>query len=273
MNAVLGPDRRTALEEERDFLLRSLRDLEAERAAGDVDEADYLALKDGYVARAADVLRELEPSGPEPMGAVPAASTSAPTGAGRVRRWAAAAGVAVFAVAAGLALARAVGDRTEGDVATGDVRESLRTRLFECRQLLGPERLLDAIKCYDAVLAEQPGNPEALTYRGWLLVLTGLPELASRGEQSIDQAIAADASYPDARAFKAIVLSRSGRLDAARAELAALDALRPPQEILDVVEQMGLRQRLSEARPYARASASEPGVDGVWGRSLQNMRG
>ena len=48
------------LEQERDFLLRSLSDLERERAAGDMEEADFLALRDGYTARAAAVLRALE---------------------------------------------------------------------------------------------------------------------------------------------------------------------------------------------------------------------
>src|SRR5690606_37957028 len=41
-----------ALEEQRDFLLRSLDDLEREREAGDLDDDDYQALKDDYTARA-----------------------------------------------------------------------------------------------------------------------------------------------------------------------------------------------------------------------------
>ena len=54
------PDARAELEEERDFLLRSLDDLEAERTAGELDEDDYRNLKDGYTARAAEVLRALD---------------------------------------------------------------------------------------------------------------------------------------------------------------------------------------------------------------------
>ncbi len=50
----------TGLEEERDFLLKSLEDLEAERAAGDISEADYVSLRDDYTARAAEVLRALD---------------------------------------------------------------------------------------------------------------------------------------------------------------------------------------------------------------------
>ena len=56
----MDPDRLAELEEERRFLLGSIRDLEKEHEAGDVDEADFTALRDGYVARAAAVLREIE---------------------------------------------------------------------------------------------------------------------------------------------------------------------------------------------------------------------
>jgi tetratricopeptide (TPR) repeat protein len=60
---------RSVLDEEREFFLRSLRDLEAERAAGDIDEVDYVALRDDYTVRAAHVLRQLAflaGDGPDP---------------------------------------------------------------------------------------------------------------------------------------------------------------------------------------------------------------
>src|SRR5690606_10308441 len=55
-----APDRLAALEEERRFLLDSLRDLDREYEAGDVDEHDYVTLRDGYTKRAATVLRQIE---------------------------------------------------------------------------------------------------------------------------------------------------------------------------------------------------------------------
>ena len=48
------------LRHEQQFLLRSLRDLDNEREAGDIDDADYAALRDGYIARTAAITRELE---------------------------------------------------------------------------------------------------------------------------------------------------------------------------------------------------------------------
>ncbi len=77
-------DALTALPAPRDVLLRSIRDLEQERAAGEIGDDDYAALKDDYTARAAAVLRAIEagrPSGarrprprprPRPAGARPA---------------------------------------------------------------------------------------------------------------------------------------------------------------------------------------------------------
>ncbi len=55
---------RASLEQERDFLLASLRDLEAEHEAGDIEDLDYEGLRDDYTARTAAVLRALDgPSG------------------------------------------------------------------------------------------------------------------------------------------------------------------------------------------------------------------
>ncbi len=62
---------RVELEEERDFLLRSLDDLEAERAGGDLEEDDYRSLQGDYTARAATVLRRLQHL-EEPAEAAPA---------------------------------------------------------------------------------------------------------------------------------------------------------------------------------------------------------
>jgi hypothetical protein len=48
------------MEQEREFLLRSLADLDAEYEAGDIDDDDYRTLTDDYTVRAATVLRAIE---------------------------------------------------------------------------------------------------------------------------------------------------------------------------------------------------------------------
>ena len=51
---------RVRFEDERDHLLASLDDLDAEFAAGDIDEIDYAGLKDDYTARTAKLTRALD---------------------------------------------------------------------------------------------------------------------------------------------------------------------------------------------------------------------
>jgi len=65
---VYSTNGQAALIDERDFCLRSLRDLEAERDAGDLDPDDYATLKDAYTARAAAALRALAGEDPQPEG-------------------------------------------------------------------------------------------------------------------------------------------------------------------------------------------------------------
>jgi tetratricopeptide (TPR) repeat protein len=78
---------RSVLEEEREFFLRSLRDLEAERDAGDIDDVDYRSLRDDYTVRAAEVVRRLAAleggvaHGDAAAVSPPAGAPSAPAGA------------------------------------------------------------------------------------------------------------------------------------------------------------------------------------------------
>jgi hypothetical protein len=105
-----SPDRLAELEEERRFLLRSIADLEREHAAGDVDDADYHALLDGYTARAATVLRAID----EDRAALP------PKPPRNWKRTLISIGVVlVVAAVAGILVARFSGQRNDGDTITG----------------------------------------------------------------------------------------------------------------------------------------------------------
>ena len=53
MRTAIDVDALADLEEQRRFLLQSLKDLDREREAGDIDDDDYRTLKDDYTARAA----------------------------------------------------------------------------------------------------------------------------------------------------------------------------------------------------------------------------
>jgi tetratricopeptide (TPR) repeat protein len=236
-------DALAALEEQRDFLLRSLDDLERERAAGDVDEHDYQALKDDYTARAARTIRAIESH----------QARVAQARSRRSRSWrrliGTVAGVAAFAVLAGVLVAQASGRREADDPLTGEIRQTTRAQLVEALSLAGEGRYDEAIAVYDELLDEQPDNVEALTYRGWAQFLAG----DSAGIESLIAATEADPEYPDTHAFLAIILERAGRTEAALAELDRLDALDPPPMVLQIVAP--LRERL-EARSTASSSTT-----------------
>jgi tetratricopeptide (TPR) repeat protein len=237
---TLGADELSALEEERDFLLRSLDDLEAEYAAGDVDRADYEQLKDDYTTRAAVVLRTIEAR----------RTRTAPAPSSRSWRRGAlwVLGVAVVALVAGVVMARSSGSRGRTDLATGDSVQASRQLLADATQAGASGDFKRAISLYDKVLAGSPANVEAFAYRGWMKFQS---QDAAGAEADLDQALTLDPGFSDAHAFRTVVYVRSQRWDKAAAELAALDASKPRQEILDLIERFGVRAKVAEQRVRA----------------------
>jgi len=234
------PDRLAELEEERSFLLRSLDDLDREHDAGDIDDDDYTTLRDGYTARTATVLRELESH----HAALPPKRRRDPT---RLVLWGAL--LVVVAVGAGVLVAWASGDRLPGDSSSGDIAESVTSKLAEARALQASD-LKGAIQRYDEVLKVEPDNAEALTYRGWLVTLVGTQanatDLIQSGEQSLQRAMQVAPSYADPFCFEAIVRFRVGN-DPAAASSAVNQclALNPPQQVLGLVQ--GLKAEIDAA--------------------------
>jgi len=228
-------DERARLEEEREFLLTSLRDLELEREAGDIDELDYGRLRDGYTVRAAAVLRALDEH------AVAPAVTVEQEGKRRGPRFVAlvSAGVLAVAVLAGVLVARSAGERVADRPLTGAVPPTAPLDdLTRARQLFSERNYLDALKLYDKVLKGEPDNVEALTYRGWLLFQASPADFTDRALESLDRAVAADPRFADAHFFRGWVL-RYGKHDAAGAipEYRTFLATNPPPEFRQRVEQ------------------------------------
>jgi tetratricopeptide (TPR) repeat protein len=221
-------EQRAALEEQRDFLLRSLEDLEREHAAGDVDEHDYQALRDDYTARAAAVLRQIADGRHRP------GASSRPT-----RSWRRAAlvvgAVVAFAVLAGVLVGRAAGRREAGEVATGGISQSVIEKLNEAGRRAGEGDLDAAITLYDEVLDDDPGNAEALTYKGWLTTLGGDD---AGGLEVLLDAATSNPSYPDVHAFLAIIFFRNGLVEQADRELDRLAALDPPPAIRELTQDL-----------------------------------
>jgi tetratricopeptide (TPR) repeat protein len=233
----VDPDRHARLEEDRDFLLASLDDLDMELAAGDLDEVDYQSLRSDYTARAAQVIRELADTD---RTATPVARRSRP---GRTSAWIL--GVAGLAAMAGLLLAQFSGSRRAGDSITGDIRTSSRELLFEAQQAFAEGDVEGALAIYDEVIEAQPANVEALTYRGWLSSRTGDLRTAV---VDLEEAIAIDPEYADAHVFLAIVALDLDDPDRATAELAAFEELDPTPFARQLVADAQVRERIALAR-------------------------
>ena len=187
------------LEEERRFQLASIRDIEREYAAGDIDDDDYHTLRDGYVARAAAVMREIE-AGRRALAPKPARSPW--------RRVALVATTLGVAVALGVFVANSAGQRLPGQTLTGGAPiDEVALKLAEARQALGVDSAV-AIAAYQEVLAIEPQNAEALTYTAWLVVQNG----SQAGDQGqvrdglalLRSATAVDDTYADPHCFIAI---------------------------------------------------------------------
>lgn len=231
------------LDEERDFLLRSLRDLEREHAAGDLSDDDYASLRDEYTARAAAVLREME--GESRPGRRPAAPTPAGAASRRRRPLVVTIGVVMLVAAlAGGAVAAFSGERKAGAPMTGSLPDSPSGRMAQALQFETDGKAADALKIYDDLLKSDPKNVQALAYRGWLLKRAGFPDLAMA---SLDQAVDIDPRYPDAHFFRGMVLYQDRKdPNAAVTEFRAFLANDPPQEMIGLVEGV-LKQAMAEA--------------------------
>jgi tetratricopeptide (TPR) repeat protein len=241
----LDADTRAGLEEERRFLLDSLRDLEREHDAGDLDEDDYATLREDYTARAASVLRVLEgaPTKRSAGGGSPGRRRRAPVVTVAV--------IAAIAVVAGVSVATFSGQRVDTPSASEPPSSETARHLINAQRLDAEGKALEALKEYDEAIKADGSNVVALTYRGWLLARAGLtdPALAS-----LDRALAVNPGYPDAHFFRGMVLYQ-GRKDAAGAvaEFETYLASNPPPEAAAAV-----RGVLERARGEAGAAAPAP---------------
>ena len=231
---MINPDEQASLEEERRFLLESLRDLEREHTAGDIDDEDYRVLKNGYVHRAAQIIKVLE-AGVDAREARPVASMK--------RKLGVVATVALIAGASGWFVAQQSGQRLPGQTISGGIEDSTASMLSQARALNFSEPKT-AIDLYSKILALNPDHVEALTYRSWLIALVArdAPDdmriLAfAAATQGLDRAIGVEPDYPDAHCFLGIVRFRlAGDAAGAKEQLDICAAMNPPAEVMGFVD-------------------------------------
>lgn len=221
------------LRDEQQFLLRSLRDLDNEREAGDIDDADYVALRDGYISRTAAITRELD-----------GADVATPIiNRNWLRRLLVVVCVIAAGAGAGIWVARQSGQRLPGQSSSGAIEQSSSGLLSSARQLnfSDPGK---AIELYTQVLKLEPDNAEALTYRSWILALTARAATGSVKQLALVTAVndllraqKTDNQYPDAHCFLGIVYFRFlNSASLAKPQLDTCKAMNPPKEVQSFVD-------------------------------------
>lgn len=251
-----------ALEEERDFLLRSIADLDRQHDKGEVADADYVELSDDYTARAARVIRLIGSGGIDAA----AGAEKRPRGI-RSHLSAILTVVAVLVIGgvAGTMVARSSGSTAPSDTGSAaattgatepggpvaDLLREARQRTAQIQSSLASgdsqgavEAYKGAISSYDRALEIEPGNAEALTYRGWLMhnLATQSPtdmaaDLDAEALDWLNRAVEADPTYPDARIFRAVLLDAAGRPAEALEDLSSVDTAALPEAMRQMVEQ------------------------------------
>ena len=239
-----------SLVDQRKFLLQSLRDLDAEFKAGDLDLDDYNSLRSDYVARTAQVIKEIaSPQSFETSGAnnstVSTSSNSEKIKSTKRSRQKVITLLLVLIVAtgAGWLVAQQSGQRLSGQSLSGGIEDSTASLLSRARatNFVDPQA---AIELYSQVLGLDPDNVEALTYRAWLLALIArgagseIKQLAFLSASSdLERAIKIDANYPDAHCFLGIIRFRlAGDAIGSREQLTICESQNPPAEVKSFVE-------------------------------------
>jgi tetratricopeptide (TPR) repeat protein len=228
------------LEDERSSLLRALRDLEEERARGELLDETYRSLRAETEARAVFVLRVIEAregggqlaSELRELRAVRSGDGGAPSTSPRRTMLS---GLVLGALILGLSvpfLARAVSGRGPGQPITGFAQGAGSLSLFQQRVADHPRDLAARLDLADRYMASgstaaaagqylvalqiDPRNAEARAKLGFLLYQGGKPQ---EGLQAVESALATDPSYPEALYYKGVILLRAmgRRADAAQA--------------------------------------------------------
>jgi uncharacterized protein (TIGR02996 family) len=248
MSTKLDPEERQELEQERDFLLKSLDDLEGERSAGNVDAESYTELHDDYTARAAATIRALRDG-------IDARPTPPPSS--WRRRGLVIGGIVALAVLASVTLAAALGARLPGQTSSGnapagstsrDQRQArlqaavdanpndATVRLALARFLEESGDMVGSLKQLDEAVRVAPDNADALADAGRVrfIVAGQVPspdaqrQLVTSARSLLDRAVQANPDHADARFYRAVVLLEGfNEVDAAVSEFQRYLVLAP----------------------------------------------
>ena len=271
------------LDDEREFLLRSIDDAERERDAGDLSEADHDVLVARDRARLGEVEAKLAALGPEIQAVVePAAPDGAPAltdGAPaapdapprrRYGTWSRV-GIVVaslFIVAGAVILVdHAVSPAAPGQAPSGSVtvskEQQIEDQLAAAVVLTNDGEGQQALELYNKVLTEDPDDPTALAAGGWLEWNAGVAAKSAAveraGRQSEEKAVRVGPSFYGGHLYLGLILlDQDDNAPGAVAQFTAFLADGPSKaEIDSVASQIGPAwTQLHEPLPAALVAAT-----------------
>jgi cytochrome c-type biogenesis protein CcmH len=233
---------RAELLRERALLRAELTELEFDFESGKHSEAEFMALRDEIESKAAEVFDKL--AGLPPVAAPKRAKDKKPlpksaderiNRSRHVRGWQIAVGGAfllLFGLALGILLTQSLRPRASsedtitGDFMTGTGGEATSRLLEEGKQAFAKQDFAKAIDAFKAVLAQDPDQPEAHVYMGFILAQAGHGDGALL---AFDRALAVAPNFPMALWGKGMVLYQHRKDYAgARAAFENLLGLLPP---------------------------------------------
>ena len=237
--------------EQKEFLLKSLQELDQELESGNLSSDDHDMLVRRYTRELASIAESEEA----------ASSGQQPKKGYRTKALLWSLGVVLLGVVAGITVSQTSGDRSEGESITGSIRKSVNTQISEAQMLLGNrDRWGEAIEIFDQVLEVQPSNVEAMTYRSWLNYQSGAD--ADIQIAAWEEVLVLEPSYPDALVFISIALSNEGRHSQAATYLDELRSSPVREDILGIVQQRGLYGEVyGEARYPTILEKPEPTLE------------
>src|ERR1700677_1944895 len=226
-------DERWYLTDEREFLQRSLADADREREAGDLSTEDHALLVARDTARLAEVERELAAldaaaSARSGTAALPRSGPAQPEQPERRsmplwRKLGIVAACLLIALGAVILVVHSVQARQPGEASSGSVTLSqaqlIEQQLNQATTLNQQGSTKAALELYDKVLSEDPSNPAALAYAGFLQWNVGttaqVASLVRIGRAEIETAIRNSPTYYQAHLFYGLVLANQDHNNAA----------------------------------------------------------
>jgi hypothetical protein len=228
-------DERWYLTDEREFLQRSLADADRERDAGDLSSEDHALLVGRDRSRLAEVDGELaaldaamSDAGPSGTAAVRRAGRAQPAQSERTpmplwRRLGIVGACLLIAAGALILVVHFVQARQPGQASSGSVTVSqaqlIEQQLAQANTLNQQGSTKAALELYDKVLSEDPSNPAALAYAGFLQWNVGrtaqVASLVRIGRAEIETAVKDSPTYFQGHLFDGLVLENQDHNDAA----------------------------------------------------------